>query len=133
VIVLSRPISSVTAKGHDLPPSLGSGLPLSLLGLAVFARQRSFPVKRAVSNTLGFNGHIFCTFLLAFVFALTTAASAVSFQPVSPDELKMSSEPKAPGAPAIILFREVNRDDRSRTAHEDVYFRIKILTEEGRK
>jgi hypothetical protein len=58
---------------------------------------------------------------------------AVNFQPVSPDELKMTSEPKAPGAPAIILFREVDRDDRGHTAHEDVYFRIKILTEEGRK
>jgi hypothetical protein len=57
----------------------------------------------------------------------------VSFQPVVPDELKMTSETKAPGAPAIILFREVNRDDRGKTAHEDVYFRIKILTEEGRK
>ena len=91
-------------------------------------------MRRAVSETtLGFKGLTFCTFLLAFVFCLTTGASAVSFQPVSPDELKMSSEPKAPGAPAIILFREVNRDDRSRTAHEDVYFRIKILTEEGRK
>lgn len=45
----------------------------------------------------------------------------------------MTSEPKAPGAPAIILFREVDRDDRGNTAHEDVYFRIKILTEEGRK
>jgi len=58
----------------------------------------------------------------------------ISFQPVSPDELKMTSEPKAPGAPAIILFREVDRDDRGYyTAHEDVYFRVKILTEEGRK
>jgi len=45
----------------------------------------------------------------------------------------MTSEPKAPGAPAIILFRQVDRDDRGRTAHEDVYFRLKILTEEGRK
>ena len=45
----------------------------------------------------------------------------------------MTSEPKAPGAPAIILFHEVDRDDRGHTAHEDVYFRIKILTEEGRK
>ena len=45
----------------------------------------------------------------------------------------MTSEPKAPGAPAIILFRQVDRDDRGHTAHEDVYFRIKILTEEGRK
>jgi len=45
----------------------------------------------------------------------------------------MTSEPKAPGAPAIILFRQVDRDDRGHTAHEDVYFRIKILSEEGRK
>jgi hypothetical protein len=45
----------------------------------------------------------------------------------------MTAEAKAPGAPAIILFREVDRDDRGLTAHEDVYFRIKILTEEGRK
>lgn len=45
----------------------------------------------------------------------------------------MTSEPQAPGAPAIILFRQVDRDDRGRTAHENDYFRIKILTEEGRK
>ena len=46
----------------------------------------------------------------------------------------MTSEPKAPGAPAIILFREVDRDDsRSGTIHEDNYYRIKIFTEEGRK
>ncbi len=56
----------------------------------------------------------------------------------------MTSEPKAPGAPAIILFREVDRDDAGVMAHtlggfvvhnarEEVYFRVKILTEEGRK
>jgi transglutaminase-like putative cysteine protease len=45
----------------------------------------------------------------------------------------MTSEPKAPGAPAIILFRQVDRDDRGQTAHEDVYFRVKILNEDGRK
>ena len=69
------------------------------------------------------------------VLALIAAAPAwgVGFQPVSAEELKMLSEPKAPGAPAIILFRQVDRDDRGLTAHEDVYFRIKILTEEGRK
>jgi hypothetical protein len=73
---------------------------------------------------------------LAALFLLTIAPTKlwpVSFQPVVPDELKMTSEPKAPGAPAVILFREVNRDDRGRNAHEDVYFRIKILTEDGRK
>jgi hypothetical protein len=60
-------------------------------------------------------------------------ANAIGFQPVSPEELKMTSEPLAPGAPAIILYREVNRDDNGHTSHEDNYFRIKILTEEGRK
>jgi len=75
---------------------------------------------------------------VAFLFVLMTMLVpnpvwAVNFQPVSPDELKMTSEPKAPGAPAIILFRQVDRDDRGQTAHEDVYFRIKVLTEEGRK
>jgi len=61
------------------------------------------------------------------------ACFAVGFQPVSPEELKMTGDPKAPGAMAIVLFREVDRDDRGLTAHEDVYYRIKILTEEGRK
>ncbi len=45
----------------------------------------------------------------------------------------MKSEPLAPGAPAIILYRQVDRDDNGRTSHEDNYYRIKILTEEGRK
>jgi hypothetical protein len=59
-------------------------------------------------------------------------ANAVGFQPVSPDELKMTSEPKAPGASAIVLYRQVDRDDNGVTSHEDNYFRIKILREEGR-
>jgi hypothetical protein len=72
--------------------------------------------------------------LVVFITTLVpNVAWAVGFQAVSPDELKMTTEPKAPGAPALILFREVERDDRGQTAHEDVYFRLKILTEEGRK
>jgi hypothetical protein len=59
--------------------------------------------------------------------------ASVGFQPPSSDELKMTTEPLAPGAAAVILYREVDRDDNSRTSHEDIYFRIKILTEEGRK
>ncbi len=61
------------------------------------------------------------------------ARAQQGFQPVSPDELRMTSEPLAPGAPAVILYRQVDRDDNSHTPHEDNYFRIKILTEEGRK
>ena len=44
----------------------------------------------------------------------------------------MTSEPLAPGAPAIILYRQVDRDDNGLTSHEDNYVRIKILTEAGR-
>jgi hypothetical protein len=60
------------------------------------------------------------------------ATAGVGF-PVSPNKLKITSEPLAPGAPAIILYRQVDRDDNIRAPHEDNYIRIKILTEEGRK
>lgn len=62
-----------------------------------------------------------------------SAWAGISFQPVNPEELKMTSEPQAPGAPAVILFRQVDRDDNRYTPHEDNYLRVKILTEEGRK
>jgi Domain of Unknown Function with PDB structure (DUF3857) len=52
--------------------------------------------------------------------------------PIDPDELKMTSEPKAPGAPAIYLYRQVDRKDLGRANTEYDYVRIKILTEEGR-
>jgi hypothetical protein len=62
-----------------------------------------------------------------------TVQAEVGFQPPDPQELKMTSEPLAPGAPAIILYRQVDRDDNGLTSHEDNYERIKIFTEEGRK
>ncbi len=62
---------------------------------------------------------------------LTPLVRAEDWLPVSPDELNMSSEPRAPGAPAILLYRQVDRDDNGPT--ETNYARIKILTEEGRK
>src|ERR1700691_2115298 len=91
-----------------------------------------------------------CVSALLPVLILATAAhAAAKFQPVSTEELKMTSEPQAPGAPAIILYRQVDRNDYGRTAHggavlmgsqgpnadrfEDDYFRIKILTEAGRR
>ena len=80
----------------------------------------------------------FSSFVLMIVLGVAAcrpgiAWAGVGFQPVSPDELKMTSEPLAPGAPAIILFRQVERDDNGKTSHEGNYFRIKILNEEGRK
>ncbi|MFY9905717.1 MAG: DUF3857 domain-containing protein [Terriglobales bacterium] len=67
------------------------------------------------------------------ILAASPAQASLGFQSISQDELKMTSEPQAPGAPAIILFRQVDRDDNMYTPHEDNYLRIKILTAEGRK
>lgn len=87
--------------------------------------------------------------LISFFFLIISRANAVvGFQPVNPDELQMTSEPLAPGAPAIILYRQVDRNDMGRTSHggvtvwdtealterfEDNYLRIKILTAAGRR
>lgn len=74
------------------------------------------------------------TFAVTFAFFIQSrVAMADGIPPVTPEELKMTSEPLAPGAPAIVLFRQVDRDDRGLTAHETDFVRIKILTEEGRK
>jgi hypothetical protein len=62
-----------------------------------------------------------------------TVSASIGFRPVAPEELTMQSEPQAPGAPAIVLYRQVDRDDNGPVAHEDNYFRIKIFTDEGRK
>jgi hypothetical protein len=40
---------------------------------------------------------------------------------------------KAPGAAAIYLYRQVDRDDSGASCAEITYERIKILSEEGRK
>jgi len=53
------------------------------------------------------------------------------FQPPAPEELKMTSDPKAPGADAVYLYREETTDD---ALHFHSYYeRIKILTEKGKE
>jgi len=47
----------------------------------------------------------------------------------SAEELSMTSEPKAPGAPAIILYREEITDNANHQFTQ--YLRIKILTDAG--
>ena len=74
--------------------------------------------------------------LLLFVLAAVRRVPQVSgdeWLPISPEELKMTSVPEAPGAPAIYLYRQVDRKDLGRGNTEYNYLRIKILTEEGRK
>jgi hypothetical protein len=78
-------------------------------------------------------GKWFAVGLVVCMWAVQEASAGVGFQSASPEELQLKTEPLAPGAPAIILYRQVDRDDNVHTPHEDNYFRIKILTEEGRK
>jgi hypothetical protein len=59
--------------------------------------------------------------------------AGTGWAPIDPQELAMKGEPQAPGAAAVILYRQVDRDDNGRTSREFNYVRIKILSEEGRK
>jgi len=68
----------------------------------------------------------------AWTFGAPKTSAGEEWQPASQEELKLTADPKAPGAPAICLYRQVDRDD-NRPSHEFNYVRIKILTEEGRK
>jgi hypothetical protein len=72
-------------------------------------------------------------FLILVAGCPATVLAGDGFPPISAEDLKMTSEPLAPGASAIILYRQVDRDDNIHTPHEDNYIRIKILTEDGRK
>jgi hypothetical protein len=99
---------------------------LARLSLPLTVLKRRVPVKTVAKWTL-------LILLAGILLCAAPSARGAGFQPISPEELKMKTEPLAPGAPAIILQRRVDRDDNGRTSHEDSYFRIKILTEEGRK
>jgi hypothetical protein len=71
---------------------------------------------------------ICCAYFLA---RAPMSVNADDWQPISPAELQMTSVAEAPGAPAVYLYRQVDRDDNAN--HQYNYLRIKILTEEGRK
>jgi hypothetical protein len=69
--------------------------------------------------------------VFAVACGFTSPVFAADWLPVTAAELQLTSEPKAPGAAATYLYRQVDRDDRTST--EYVYCRLKILREEGRK
>ena len=52
------------------------------------------------------------------------------FPTVSKEELTMTSDPKAPGAAAVYLYREETEDDPH--AFRTIYARIKVLTDAGK-
>ena len=76
----------------------------------------------------------FRPFLYVSVLAVALAAPLVSFaqfQAPTDAELKMTDDPKAPGADAVYLYREETQDDN--IGFQSVYERIKVLTEKGKE
>ena len=63
--------------------------------------------------------------------AISTSDLRAQFQPPNPDELKMTSDPKAPGADAVYL--ETSEIDNDALHFRTHYARIKVLTEKGKE
>lgn len=66
---------------------------------------------------------------LAFLLILAALPARAQFEAPNPAELKMTSDPKAPGAAAIYLDREETTEKGVLT----IYARIKVLTEQGKE
>src|SRR5690348_10544182 len=76
-------------------------------------------------------GNFFIALILSALLALPDVAQAFDWPVVSPEDLKMTREPEAPGASAIFLDRLVSRNyDKD---EENVYERVKVLSEPGLK
>jgi hypothetical protein len=67
-------------------------------------------------------------YLLLFV---SLPALAQSWIQPTPEELKMTAEPAAPGAAAVYLYREERADDKLHM--HSLYVRLKVLTEKGKE
>jgi len=68
-----------------------------------------------------------------FFFLAVAGPAAVwaQFQQPTDEELKMTADPKAPGASAVYLYREETTDDNLH--YHSYYERIKVLTEKGKE
>jgi Transglutaminase-like superfamily/Domain of Unknown Function with PDB structure (DUF3857) len=68
----------------------------------------------------------------AFLLTIVTIPRVVhaQFPPVSKEELTMTTDPKAPRAAAVYLYREETEDDPH--AFRTIYARIKVLTDAGK-
>src|SRR5579862_4686837 len=63
--------------------------------------------------------------------ALLPVLLHAQFQQPTEDELKMTSDPKAPGAAAVYL--NINEIANDPMHYQSVYARIKVLTEKGKE
>lgn len=71
------------------------------------------------------------SFLLSCLALASPALLQAQFQAPSKDELAMTSDPKAPGADAVYLYREEVTDDKLHFL--SYYERIKVLSEKGKE
>jgi hypothetical protein len=73
-------------------------------------------------------------FLLLLFAGARPAACKDDWPPIPPEELAMKDNPASPGSHAIVLYHEETDDHSDPTnIYEDVYTRIKIFTEQGKK
>jgi len=76
----------------------------------------------------------FCTWV-RFVVIVSCLGSGLllraQFQEPTKEELQMTSDPKAPGAAVVYLYREERTDDALH--YHSMYERIKVLTEKGKE
>jgi hypothetical protein len=70
-------------------------------------------------------------FTLLLLVLAGSATLRAQFQLPKPEELQMTSDPKAPGAAAVYLYREEVTDDPLH--YHSLYVRIKILQEKGKE
>lgn len=73
--------------------------------------------------------HSAARFSLLLIGATLPLVAHAQFQPPSKEELQMTTDPKAPGAPAVYLERLETTDDPHHFL--TVYARIKVLSEKG--
>ncbi len=74
---------------------------------------------------------LFLCSAIGLLAAVSPALVRAQFQPPNPDELRMTVDPKAPGADAVYL--EYREKDDSPSAYWTFYARIKVLTEKGKE
>jgi Domain of Unknown Function with PDB structure (DUF3857)/Transglutaminase-like superfamily len=68
---------------------------------------------------------------VVFLVAVSPVLASAQFQAPNPDELKMTSDPKAPGAAAVYL--DIEEIDNDPLHYQSYYERIKVLTEKGKE
>jgi hypothetical protein len=72
-----------------------------------------------------------CRWACALLLLASASFAFAQFQAATAEELKMTSDPKAPGADAVFLYRE--ETDLGRDSTEVYYVRIKVLMEKGKE